>query len=320
MSQVIHWGMATVKSISDAATEVSVIELVPDDGTVPYDPGSHVDVTVHVRGQPQTRSYSLVGEVNEGCYRIAVRHLPAGRGGSSYMANLSEGDRLLISQPKNHFQLNLAATSYLLVAGGIGITPIFAMAKALVAQGADLRLLYVGRTRASMPFLIELSDLLGDRLTVHADDEQGFVSLPQYLDALVSNGELYACGPTPMLDALRSEWQKSGRAMPMLRFESFGANGKLPAQPFVVKIPRLEMEFVVPADRTMLEALEVEGAEPIFNCRRGECGLCVVDVLSSTAEIDHGDVFFSEEQKHLGDRMCACVSRLAGGSVTINLP
>jgi ferredoxin len=124
------------------------------------------------------------------------------------------------------------------------------------------------------------------------------------------------CGPIGLMDAVRRAWSEAGRPIAMLRFETFGSSGRYAPEPFTVRIPRLQREM--PADSTMLAALESAGVELLADCRRGECGLCVVDVLDHDKPIDHRDVFFSDHE-HADDRkMCTCVSRQVGGTVTID--
>jgi vanillate O-demethylase ferredoxin subunit len=103
-----------------------------------------------------------------------------------------------------------------------------------------------------------------------------------------------------------------------LRFETFGNSGRFASVPFKIKIPRLGMEVEVPQNQTMLEALEAAGVEMIFDCRRGECGLCALDIVEADGTIDHRDVFFTEEEKAVGTKLCTCVSRVAGGSITVD--
>ncbi|WP_207482819.1 2Fe-2S iron-sulfur cluster-binding protein, partial [Arenibaculum pallidiluteum] len=131
-------------------------------------------------------------------------------------------------------------------------------------------------------------------------------------------GELYVCGPIGLLEAARRAWQDSGRPVDGLRFETFGSSGRHAAEAFRVCIPRLGREVEVPRNQSMLEALEAAGVEMIYDCRRGECGLCAVRILEVEGEIDHRDVFFSERQKAANQHMCTCVSRAVRGAVTID--
>jgi ferredoxin len=128
---------------------------------------------------------------------------------------------------------------------------------------------------------------------------------------------MYVCGPVPLLDAARHAWEASGRPAAGLRYETFGNSGRFAPQAFHVRIPRHALDITVPADCSLLDALERAGVEAVFDCRRGECGLCTLDVLALDGEIDHRDVFLSAHEKQRNTRLCACVSRVVG-SVTLD--
>src|SRR5436305_918633 len=150
----------------------------------------------------------------------------------------------------------------------------------------------------------------GDRLELRVDDEGTRLDVAELVDSCAPGTEMYVCGPIPMLDALRRAWAASGRPRSGLRFETFGSSSRFAPEPFRVRIPRIGLETTVPHDVSMLEALECAGADVMFDCRRGECGLCDVKVLDVHGAIDHRDVFFSEAQHQRRDRLCTCVSRV----------
>jgi vanillate O-demethylase ferredoxin subunit len=269
-------------------------------------------------GRTDLRHYSLVGPAPVGgCWRIAVKREEPGRGGSAYMWSLKPGHRLEVSHPDTHFELSRDTANCLLIAGGIGITPIVGMALSLHERSAPFRMIYAGRSRAQMALLDELAPL-AEKLAVFADDEGAPPDLAPEIAALEPDAEAYVCGPIGLMDAVRRAWSEAGRPIALLRFETFGSSGRYAPEPFTVRIPRLQREIRVPADSTMLAALESAGVELLADCRRGECGLCVVDVLDHDKPIDHRDVFFSDHE-HADDRkMCTCVSRQVGGTVTID--
>lgn len=313
-----HWESARVRSAEPAAADVVRIELEPDEGTRPYPPGSHLQVAVTVDGQPQTRHYSLVGEHTPGTYRIAVRRDPAGRGGSAYMHRLTPGARLRITRPASHFELAYDRPEYLLLAGGIGITPLISMATALRRRGADYHLLYSGRSRASMPFLDQLTIEHGERLHPRISDEGTRLNLERALAALGPDAEAYLCGPMRLQDEARRIWHGQHRPHTALRLETFASSGAHPPQPFTVHVADTGTTVAVDTHTSMLDAMRAAGVEMMWDCLRGECGLCVVDVLGSGTEIDHRDVFLSDEQKHTGRKICTCVSRAVGGEITVD--
>lgn len=313
------WTNAVVRAARPLTSGIREITLAPESGAGSYPTGSHLIVRVMVDGKPDLRHYSLIGEQPvDGCWRIAVKREEPGRGGSRYMWSLSPGARLEVSHPDSHFQLSRDAPEYLLVAGGIGITPLRGMAAALLRRGAAFRMLYAGRARAEMAYLAELEAELGRRLQVFTSDAGQRIDLAAEFARLGSAGEAYVCGPISLLETARRTWQASGRAPFRLLYETFGSSGRFAAEAFTVRVPRLGKEVVVPEGTSMLDALEAAGVGVLWDCRRGECGLCAVDVLETNGTIDHRDVFFSAEQHEENSKLCACVSRVVGGSVTID--
>ncbi len=318
MKLVQTWQSTTITTLTDITPTVRELLLRPSDGHAPrWDGGAHLQVHVMVNGAEQTRHYSLVGQPDGEHYRIAVKRMDGGRGGSKAMWTLALNDAINISGPHNHFALELGAPSYLLVAGGIGITPLVTMAQTLIAKKADVRMLYGARTRAELAFLAPLQGLLGDRLQTFVAEENQHMDFAAEIAALPAKAQLYTCGPVPMLEAIRAAWKASGRRLAHLRFETFGSSGSFPAVAFRVVMPRHGLDFMVPAQQTLLEALSDKGVQTISDCKRGECGLCAMDVLSVDGKLDHRDVFLSPHEKAACNRLCPCVSR-AEGTLTLD--
>lgn len=307
-----------VRSTRDLTPRIRMIEFEPDQAFVRPTPGSHIDFSVMIGGRPDVRSYSVVGPCADGVYRIAVKLLEASRGGSTYMWGLAPGARLAHSAPANNFGLALGRPEYLLIAGGIGVTPIFSHALALVQAGQRFRLLYACRGKADMALADELRGQVGERLDTRLSGEGKRVDIAAEIAKLDPQGEVYVCGPIGMLEDAKRAWAASGRPVDLLRFETFGASGEYPAVPFAVKIPRLDREIQVAANQTLLEALEEAGIEMIFDCRRGECGLCALPILEVDGIVDHRDVFFSEAEKAKSAKLCTCVSRVYGRSLAVD--
>jgi ferredoxin-NADP reductase len=318
MTKPVQWSGACLRGMRDLTSDIRLFEIEPEGAFVATTPGSHIDVVVDIDGQPQLRSYSLVGPCADGCYRIAVKRLRNSRGGSVGMWRLQAGQRLTISVPSNSFELSYGRSEYLLLAGGIGITPIYTMALALLQAGANFRLLYAARRRDELALADELARHIGGRLQLFVDDEGQGIDIAGEIVRLDPRGELYICGPFGMLEAAKRHWHEAGRSTAQLRYETFGSSGGFASAPFKINIPRLGLEIDVPANRSMLEALEEAGVEMIFGCRRGECGLCVLPVLHAPAAIDHRDVFFSAEERATNGKLCTCVSRIPGGCITVD--
>jgi ferredoxin-NADP reductase len=310
--------IGVVRATRNLTPAIRLIEIEPTDGFVPPTPGSHIDFSVMIGDRPDVRSYSVVGPCADGVYRIAVKRLEASRGGSAYMWSLAAGSRLPHSAPGNHFGLALGRPDYLLLAGGIGITPIFSHAHALAHAGVRFRLIYASRSQSDLALAEELREQIGDRLEIVLSEERGRVDIAGEIAKLHAEGEFYVCGPIGMLEAAKQAWAASGRPKDRLRFETFGASGRWPAVPFTLKIPRLGREIHVPATQSMLDALEAGGVEMIFDCLRGECGLCALPILGVVGVVDHRDVFFSDAEKAANVKLCTCVSRVYGSEITLD--
>ncbi|MDQ0039987.1 PDR/VanB family oxidoreductase [Variovorax boronicumulans] len=316
MKSDLQWMQAQVAALCDVTPTVREFELRPESGfAASYEPGAHLQVQVMtVQGRLQTRSYSLVGEGDGQCWRIAVKRLDDGRGGSLAMWQLAPGDRLQVSAPQNHFALDLSAPGYLLVAGGIGITPLVLMAQRLGAHakrsGVPVKMLYGARHAGEFGYLPHLQEALGENVIAHEGSAP--IDFQAAIAELPPGGQLYTCGPVPMLEAVKRAWEAAGRAPADLRFETFGSSGRLATQAFTVRIPRHDLSITVPADCTLLDALDAAGVQTLSDCKRGECGLCAMDVLAVEGEVDHRDVFLSAHEKAATTRICACVSRAVG--------
>jgi vanillate O-demethylase ferredoxin subunit len=312
------WMDAQVTAVTDAARRVRLIEITPA-ALYPFTPGAHVDVQVYIDGKPHIRSYSLVGTSGHGKpYTIGVKRLDDSRGGSDYMWSLAPGAKLSVSQPKNQFEMTYGRDAYLLIAGGIGITPIVGMAEDLVRRKANFRLRFAGSSRAEMPFVDRLSELLGDRLSLHISDEGTRLDIPRAIRGMAHGTQVYVCGPMRMLDDVRQTWHDLHLPEGDLRYETFATTGRYPAQAFDVTLPRFGRTITVARNQTLLDALNSNGIEVMSDCERGECGLCMVQILACSGTVDHRDVFLSDEQKAENTKLCACISRVVDGDIVID--
>jgi ferredoxin-NADP reductase len=314
-----HYAEARIRAVRDVASDVRMIEIEPLAGVRPYATGSHLDIAVDIDGLPDTRSYSLVGEGPvDGAYRIAVKEIPDSRGGSVWVRALEAGTTVAVSEPQSNFELQYGRSEYLLIAGGIGITPIFGMAHALERHGRPFRLLYAAHTREQMPFVDELSDLLGDRLELFVSAEGKRLDIGSEIERLDDDGELYLCGPLRLRDAAQHEWRKRERRPDRLQFETFASGGAFAPEDFLCRVRDADREVPVRRNRTLLDALKDEGVDMMWDCLRGECGLCAATVVDVEGELDHRDVFLSDEEKEEGTAIITCVSRAVGGAITID--
>ena len=301
----------------------------PDGGVLPpWEPGSHIKVRVTLPdGSRDWRHYSLIDLVGDGSrtgeprdYLIAVRREDGGRGGSLFMHQvLAEGDRIEIQPPKNDFPLHDGHPGALLIAGGIGITPMASMASRRHRSGEPVRLCYAGRSRDLMAFLPELQSLLGEGLAVHADVEAGGpLDLEALLDSCGADEKVYVCGPKVMLDALLAAVEARGWPRDRVHFELFLSHAPAAGdRPFEVGIAGTDETFTVPADKSILDCLIDQGRDPMFDCKRGECGVCTTAVVAG--EVDHRDYFLSKAEKASGKVMQICISRARGDRLVLDL-
>jgi vanillate O-demethylase ferredoxin subunit len=306
-----RWTKATVAAVDEVAPGIRRVELKLAQ-PARADPGAHLDVEVSIDGRPDIRSYSVVEcDPDANTLVLTIARATPGRGGSAYMHGLAPGDSLPVTLPLQTFPLLYGRSRYVLVAGGIGITALHAMARRLRERGEDYRFVYAGRSRDVMAYLDALIEEHGELLRAHTDDEHGLLDVAELVEHCDASTVLYMCGPKGMMDAISAAWGAADLPAVNLRFETFGNSGRYAPEEFVVRVPRLGIETKVPSDSTMLDALEAAGAEVMYDCRRGECGLCEVRILDVAGVVDHRDVFLSERQWRQGQTLCACVTRVA---------
>ncbi|MEV6106628.1 PDR/VanB family oxidoreductase [Streptomyces sp. NPDC051940] len=301
----------TVAARREVADDVVSLRLTAADGRMlpRWQPGAHLDLRLP---SGRLRQYSLCGDpADRHAYRIAVRLLPDGDGGSAEVhAELTEGRRVGVAGPRNAFPF-AGDDRVLLLAGGIGITPVLPMAYEAARRGLDFTLVHTGRTRASLPFADEVGRLARrrtGRVVVRTDDEHGVPDAAGLLSLAPEGAAVYACGPAPMLDALQRAFPASGASA--LHFERFSAAPVVDGKPFTLRL-RDGRELAVPADRSALDVLrDAEPATP-YSCRQGFCGVCRVRVLAGSVE--HRDRRLTDARRTAGD-MLVCVSRAQEGA------
>jgi len=319
------WSTGRVVETAPVAADVQRITIArPGRGRAA--PGSHLDVRVPIGEGTDVRSYSIVESDDQGSLlTISVLRVPQSRGGSVFMHSLAPGDELQVTQPLQNFPLSVAAPRHVLLAGGIGITAVAAMARVLRGVGADYTLVYVGRSRDRMAYLEEPAGLHGDRLVVHVDAEQTALDVAELVGSISGHPlggvtELYMCGPIRLMDAVRREWETATLPPVNLRFETFGSSGWFQPEEFVVTVPQRQIQTRVGTDETVLEALIRAGVDLMYDCRKGECGLCLLDIDAVEGVLDHRDVFLSAAQKECGRSISTCVSRVVAAEGSPNGP
>ena len=298
-----------------------------DNNPVPsYGPGAHIELhTGNVDTGLIVRHYSLLGgtvdsDDTRNTYRIAVQREDRA-GGSAYIhANFEVGTRLQVSAPINNFPLDRRDRHSLLIAGGIGITPIFSMTRSLARRNRDFTLVYAGREPELMAFHDELARLAGSNARFHYSGKQdsGKLDLEKLLRSQPAGTTAYVCGPGPMVAATHAASFAAGWPPEHVRSELFGAGPTGKEVPFDVELRRSGRVIHVGKDVSILDALTAAKVDVLWDCRRGECGLCPQDVISADGPIDHRDRYLSEEERESGRTLCICVSRIRGKRLVLD--
>ncbi|WP_310631351.1 PDR/VanB family oxidoreductase [Paraburkholderia sp.] len=311
---------ARVRTLRHEAQRIASIELVPVEGEVfpPFTPGAHLDVHLP---NGLTRSYSLVNAPEEqGRYVIGVLHDEKSRGGSRWLhEELRCGATLSIGAPRNNFALDEAASSTLLVAGGIGVTPMLCMYRKLRERGRAVQFVYCARSRAQAAFLDELA-ALGGEVQLHFDDEHDGrpFDLAACLARQTSDVHAYCCGPGAMLDAFQSACAEAGIAN--VHIERFAASAPVESAQrtgYTVELARSGRTLFVPAGKPLLDALLDADVDVEYSCREGLCGACQTRVLGGC--VDHRDSVLTQSERAANDAMMICVSGAQSGTLVLDL-
>lgn len=293
----------------------------PDGSPLPaFTPGAHIKVKTP---SGQTRQYSLCNAPDEtDRYIIAVKREPQGRGGSMSMVDqLKVGDSVEVGEVENLFELDERARSFILVAGGIGITPLLAMARSLLAEGErKFKLYYLTRDAGSTAFLDDiLTSDLKPHVVIHHDngDPSNSYDLWPALEkpGTLTGQHVYCCGPRGLMDAVKDmtgHWPSS-----TVHFESFGGDTKVHAddQEFSVRLAKSGLTLQIPVGRSILEVAREHGINAASSCESGTCGTCKTALLEGQA--DHRDMVLLDEEK--ASQIMICVSRAKTGGLVIDL-
>lgn len=312
----------TIAAKRRLAERIAGLELVRSNGEdlPPFTAGSHVDL--HLSGK-LVRQYSLCNCPSETHrYCIGVLREEDGRGGSEAVHNLQEGARLKISPPRNSFALQRDATHSFLLAGGIGITPILSMARALHARNESFELHYCARSPDRMAFRSVLESTgLAEKAHLHFDDgpeEQKF-DLASLGNAPKPGTHLYVCGPTGFMDAVtasvKAAWPASAVHQEFFTAETEAGEGENRA--FDIKLNSTGEIFRIPADRTIVQVLADAGVDVPTSCEQGICGTCLTPVLQGTPE--HRDLVLTDEEHAENDQMTLCCSRASSDLLVLDL-
>ncbi|TGV06213.1 oxidoreductase [Alcaligenaceae bacterium 429] len=313
-----------VRPASELIREI-LLESATNSPLPSFDAGAHLQV--HIPGLNDHRCYSLIVTAPDynwqsapSCYRLGVRLEAESRGGSAFMHQLQVGDVIQVKGPVNDFPVHTAAQvepEYVLIAGGIGITPIASMACTLQQQNRPFRLHYSARSQAQLAFADSLQHALGDKLLCYVNDGQP-LDLNALFDTLNPEQHIYVCGPQSMIDAVIEISKARNWPRSHVHFELFTtATAQAGDQPFELELRQSGMTLTVPADKTIVDVLEEAGLDPMFDCKRGECGVCTADVLEGIP--DHRDYFLSDNEKASNKVIQTCISRCKTPKLVLDL-
>ena len=304
-------------AIRYAARDTNLYEFQrPDGKPLPdYKPGAHVDLHLP---NGLIRNYSLiVARPDPGVYTFGIKRDPASRGGSRYIHDeLRVGKTLKISMPRSNFPLEEDAKHTILLAGGIGITPIWCMVQRLQELGRSWQLYYSCRSRADMAFLDALEGMAPSQF--HFDDESAgkFLDIAAIAAEAPKDTHLYCCGPTPMLNAFEAatkDWPRE-----QIHVEYFTPKAEAAKQGgFTVELARSNQEFFIPEGRTILEVLLDEGVDVDYSCELGICGACEQRVISGMPE--HRDAILTEEEQAENKRVMICCAGCKSERLVLDL-
>lgn len=309
------------------AADVVALELVPVDGhPLPaWSPGAHLELELEPSSGPTlVRHYSLCGDPDDrGRYQVAVLAAEQGRGGSAYVHEwLHPGSAITVRGPRNHFPLE-PASEYLFLAGGIGITPILAMAREADRKQVPWRAVYLGRSADRMAFRDELVELGRQRgsssreVIIWSDAECGQFDLDALVQGIGAETQVYACGPEGLLVALENLHQESNAwGLHLERFAAAPADTS-EDQPFEVVLASTGATHTVPVGSSILSVLREQGVEVESSCSEGVCGTCETRLLRGSP--DHRDAVLSPEERAAGDYLMICVSRALTSQLVLDL-
>lgn len=311
MKLVVHQVLYRGGDVKELRLRAPGGDLLP-----PWHAGAHVRLRLPVAvGAQLERHYSLLGQSGAAHeYRVAVLHDSNSRGGSRWIhESLEECQELEVDGPFDSFPLQTEDGRVVLIGGGIGITPVHAMAHELNASGRDFDLHYLARSRGRHVLLEDLQVLQHARLHLHVGRAHDL--LGNILGPYVAGSTLHACGPLPLLNALRERGSVLGWPATALHFESFGARVNESDGPLRVHLAQSGISVDVAPGTSILDALIAADAFVPFDCKRGECGQCHSRVLEGAPL--HRDICLTPEQREEG--MCTCVSWASSGDLTLDL-
>ena len=290
---------------------------LPESKNFSWSAGAHIRVLLPTG---ESWAYSLLDlkELKKNQIAIGVLLEDKSSGGSKYMHSLSEGDEIEISSPTNNFELTDSSSDDVLIAGGIGITPLLSMATKLNKENKKYTLHYAGRQKNSLAFVSDLLELCGENLYLHYDNDNSAINLRSIIEGSSTGSNIYVCGPAGMIEATKGIAIELDLPNEKIKYELFKTdNEQNEDEAFEVQIHATGQIIQVNADQSIIEALEKAGLDPLYDCQRGDCGICQCEVISGTP--DHRDIILTEEEKASNSIMQICVSRAKSKRLVIDI-
>ncbi len=311
---------AILKSVEDLSEDTRSFTFEAVQGTPFSDASAGAHIDVHLPGGVM-RQYSLWTWDPDGRWgSVAVKREEPGRGGSQAMHKLTAGQTVQLGGPRNNFPLKEDAPHSVLIAGGIGATPIFAMAQRLQSLGQSVEVYYLTRTQRMAAFKSRFEALnLGEALHCRYDDVDGIIDTVALIEGMPAEAHVYCCGPEPLLQAVlgAAEPRLDGECIHFERFSADPTALEGPSDSFEVELAQSGKTVTVPKDKSILEVLQDEGIDAEWGCSEGVCGACIVDVLEG--EVDHRDSVLTPDEQAENSIMCICVSRAKGAKLKIDV-
>ena len=300
-----------IAAIKQVTPLIKHFTFVKEDGSEfpAFSGGSHVVVSLNIGGRVHRNPYSLMGSPTDtSAYHISVRKQEQSRGGSVFMHDyVAVGMSFKITYPVNLFSLAKKGHKHILIAGGIGITPFMSQIADLKRTGADFELHYAFRSPEHGAFAAQLAKVCGDKFHCYIDSEGDRLDLQALLGNQPLGTHMYVCGPGAMVVAVLETARNLGWPESHIHSEQFLAPPI--GEPFKIQLEKSKIEIQVPAEMSMLEAIEAAGVEADFLCRGGVCGRCELQVLETDGALMHNDHFLTDAEKASCKKIMPCVSR-----------
>jgi dimethylamine monooxygenase subunit B len=310
-----------VADVATVAENIKHFRLQSVDGSPlpPFSGGSHIVVSMNHEARRIRNPYSLMGStLDRSHYEITVLKTVDSRGGSTFMHDwVTPGTQLIISHPVNLFPIDHRGRKHILIAGGIGITPLIPMAEQLALWNRPFELHYAMRDAARGAHAERLKATFGERVQLYRNSEDERIPVASLLERQPLGTHLYVCGPERMIEAVLDGARAAGWPNENVHAERFvGPPG---GAPFLVRLARAGITVEVGEHQSVLEAIEAAGVEPPYLCRGGACGQCETTVVSCDGSLLHNDHYLSPRDRESGIKIMICVSRLRGRELVVDL-